>query len=515
MTATASPPLAATAMPPGPPLPKTLQTLGFILAPARFLDAVRRRYGDVVTLRSLFDERFVMVFSPDLVKEVFRGSPDQLRAGEANAVLEPVVGRGSLLLLDGARHLRERKLMLPPFHGERMRAYAEVMREATDRALDAWPRGAGLPAHRRAQRITLDVIMRAVFGVEAGPRQDELKARIRAVLDPVASRTGILVLALSGGRLGAGAGRRFEAARRRLDEAIHAEISRRRAAPDLAEREDILSMLLLARDEDGEPMKDDELRDELVTLLAAGHETTATGLAWAFELLHRNPRVLARLRAELAAGSEEYLDAVVKETLRIRPVILARRPRRARRAVPARRLRGAAGGRDQPVDLDGAPPPRVLSAAQGVPARALPRGGRARHLHVAARSAAARAAASAPPSRPSRCGSSSGACSSARASSWPTAAPRRACAAGSPTCRPAGCGSGRRWPRPPRAAPPGAGSRPSRSRRPCGEPAGERDDVHAVPGDGAALAAVWFSNTIPGACSALTASRSCAFQASL
>jgi cytochrome P450 family 135 len=321
MTATAAPPVAH--MPPGPPLPRWLQTLGFILVPARFLGACRRRYGDVVTFSSLFDSSFVMVFAPDLVKQVFRGSPDQLRAGEANAVLEPVLGPRSVLLLDGAAHLRERKLMLPPFHGERMRAYADVMREATDRAVDAWPGRETFPLLREMQGITLEVILRAVFGVEAGARQEELKTRIRAVLDPVGSRMGIIVLALSGGRVGAGAGKRFEEARGRLDEVIYAEIARRRDAPDLAEREDILSMLLLARDEDGQPMSDPELRDELVTLLAAGHETTATGLAWAFELLHRHPGVLAKLRAELAAGREEYLDAVIKETLRMRPVILA------------------------------------------------------------------------------------------------------------------------------------------------------------------------------------------------
>ncbi len=319
----AAPLASGPSLPPGPPLPRWLQTLGFILAPAWFLNTVRARYGDAVTLRSLFDERFVMVFSPELVREVFRGPPEQLRAGEANVVLEPVVGRRSLLLLDGARHLRERKLMLPPFHGERMRAYAETMRGATDDAVAAWPRDEVFPLIRETQRITLAVIMRAVFGVEEGARQEELRTRIRAVLDPVASRTGILILALSGGRRGAGAGRRFEAARDALDESIYAEIARRREASDLAEREDVLSMLLLARDEEGEAMTDAELRDELVTLLAAGHETTATALAWAFELLHRNPRVLARLRAELATDSEDYLDAVVKETLRIRPVILA------------------------------------------------------------------------------------------------------------------------------------------------------------------------------------------------
>jgi cytochrome P450 len=167
------------------------------------------------------------------------------------------------------------------------------------------------------------VILRAVFGVREGPRLEELKRRIRAMIDPTASRLGVLVLALSGGRAGSGAGRRFEERRGAVDELIYEEIGKRREAPDLEQREDVLSMLLLARDEEGEAMTDRELRDELVTLLVAGHETTATGLAWAFELLMRNPPVLERLRAsvEEGDGGAGYLDAVVKESLRLRPVI--------------------------------------------------------------------------------------------------------------------------------------------------------------------------------------------------
>jgi cytochrome P450 len=263
-----------------------------------------------------------MVFEPELVKRLFRGPPERLRAGEANAVLGPVVGSRSVLLLDGAQHMRERKLLLPPFHGERMRAYQEVMRDAADRAIDSWPVGQRFELLPAMQSLTLDVIMRAVWGVDEGPRQDELKRRVRAMISPVARRLGVLVLALTRGRLGTAAGERFEELRRQVDELIYDEIARRREAPDLEEREDVFSMLLLARDEHGEGMTDRELRDELVTLLVAGHETTATGLAWAFELLLRNPPVLARLRAALADGDDGYLDAVVKETLRLRPVIL-------------------------------------------------------------------------------------------------------------------------------------------------------------------------------------------------
>jgi cytochrome P450 family 135 len=327
----------ATTLPPGPRLPRWVQTAGFIFQSARFIDACRRRYGDVVTFRTLFDSCFVMVFDPDLVKRVFRGSPAKLRAGEANAVLGPVVGPRSLLLLDGADHLRERKLLLPAFHGERMRKYEEVMREAADRAIDSWPVGQPFVLLPTMRSLTLDVILRAVFGVHEGPRLEELKRRIRAMIDPTATRLGVLTLALSGGRFGAGAGQRFEERRREVDELIYDEIARRRDAPDLEQREDVFSMLLLARDEDGEAMTDRELRDELVTLLVAGHETTATGLAWAFELLLRNPPVLERLRASLAGGDATYLDAVVKESLRLRPVIAG-----VGRVV-----------REEPFDLDG------------------------------------------------------------------------------------------------------------------------------------------------------------------
>src|SRR5215211_1935306 len=165
--------MSASTLPPGPRLPRWLQTAGFIFAPGPWIEACRRRYGDVVTFRSLFDPGFVMVFEPALVKQVFRGSPERLRAGEANAVLGPVVGERSVLLLDGDEHMRQRKLLLPPFHGERMRAYETVMREAADRAIDSWPPEKEFTLLPSMQSLTLEVIARAVFGVAEGERQDE------------------------------------------------------------------------------------------------------------------------------------------------------------------------------------------------------------------------------------------------------------------------------------------------------------------------------------------------------
>jgi cytochrome P450 family 135 len=310
--------------PPGPKLPKLVQTLGFIFGGVRYLEACRRRYGDVVAFRTVFDSGFVMVFEPELLKQVFQGPHEQLRAGEANVLLGPALGYRSVLLLDGAEHLRQRKLMLPPFHGQRMRAYEQVMREAADREIDSWPVGEPFALLPSMQSLTLDVIMRAIFGVEEGARMEELKRRIRAMLDPISRPIGVFLLSLSGGRFGnRGSVERFEQRRRELDELIYDEIARRREASDLEEREDVFSLLLLARDEDGRPMTDEEMRDELVTLLVAGHETTATGVAWTFDLLLHDRRALAELERSLADGESTYLDAAVKESLRLRPVIPA------------------------------------------------------------------------------------------------------------------------------------------------------------------------------------------------
>jgi cytochrome P450 len=289
-----------------------------MLAGPRFLEACRRRYGDAVTFGTLFDNQFVMLFEPSLVKQVFQGSGERLRAGEANAMLGPIVGERSVLLLDGAEHLRHRRLLLPPFHGKRMQAYAELMRESADLEIDAWPVGEPFALLPSMQSLTLRVIMRAVFGFEPGPAEDELRAKIRAMIEPMARPRGLMLLYMLtrfGGDRAALA--RFENNRRAVDEILFDEIARRREDPELEQRDDVFSALLLAQDEDGMRLSDQEVRDELVTLLLAGHETTATGLAWAFDLLLHAPAVHRRA----TEGDSEYLDAVVKESLRLRPVI--------------------------------------------------------------------------------------------------------------------------------------------------------------------------------------------------
>ncbi len=312
----------ATLMPPGPRLPRIVQTAGFMLGSSPwFIDACRRRFGDVVTFRTLFDSHFVMVFDPALVKELFQGPGEHLRAGEANAMLGPVVGERSVLLLDGSEHLRHRRLMLPSFHGQRMHAFAEAMRRSTDLEIDAWPVGEPFALLPSMQSITLRVIMQAVFGYEPGPAEEDLRRRVRAMVEPLARPRSLALLAALPMLVGRQArlNDRFAAARRGVDEVLFAEIARRRALGDeaLVDNDDVFSALLLARDEDGERLSDQEVRDELMTLLLAGHETTATGLAWCFDMLLHAPVVHARAMDR----EERYLDAVVKESLRIRPVI--------------------------------------------------------------------------------------------------------------------------------------------------------------------------------------------------
>jgi cytochrome P450 len=305
-------------LPPGPRLPRIVQTASFIFAGPRFLEACRRRYGDAVTFSTLFDSRFVMVFEPSLVKDHFQGSNDRLHAGEANALLGPILGERSVLVLDGAEHLRHRRLMLPSFHGRLMQSYIETMRRSTDLEIDSWPIGEPFAVMPSMQSLTLRVILRAVFGYEPGAAEEELRDALRAMIAPLARPRGLLLL-LTLGRLGVdrGATARFEASRRVVDEILYAEIERRRAVPDLDQRDDVFSALLLAEDEHGSKLSDQEVRDELVTLLIAGHETTATGLAWTLDLLLHAPAVHQR-----ALGADDaYLDAVIKESLRIRPVI--------------------------------------------------------------------------------------------------------------------------------------------------------------------------------------------------
>ncbi len=320
-TISSRPATASASFPPGPKAPALVQGLRYARDPLGFLTVFQRRYGDIFTISFPYFGRVVYVASPDLVKEVFTGSPTAFHAGEANAtVLEPALGPNSVLTLDEAPHMRQRKLLLPPFHGERVERYGELMREITLREMESWPLGESFALRPHTQRITLAVIMRAVFGVH-----DEARlVRFEKLIDDFSGRVNAIT-AFPALRRNLGPWSpwtRFLRAREALDEFIYEEIGMRRAEAEGGEGDDVLSLLLSARDEDGAPMSDEELRDELITVLGAGHETTATALAWAIERLLRNPPVLARLRESIAAGEDDYLDATIKETLRARPVIL-------------------------------------------------------------------------------------------------------------------------------------------------------------------------------------------------
>jgi cytochrome P450 len=308
------------ALPPGPRAPGIVNALRFARRPLDMLSAWHARYGDVFTVPITGFGTGVYVADPQAIRELFTGDQSDLLAGEANSFLAPILGPHSVLVLDGREHMRQRKLLLPPFQGSRVAGFRETIREVAEREVAGWRAGSRLVLRQRMRALTFEVICRVVFGVTDAERVERLRAALMAVID-----SSVVVLALPAARINLGRlspGGRFAARLRAADALLHEEIALRRREPDLEQRPDVLSLLLCARDEEGQPMTDPEVRDELFTMLGAGHETTATGLAFAFELLLRNPRVLARLREEIDAGGDDgYLDAVVKETLRLRPVI--------------------------------------------------------------------------------------------------------------------------------------------------------------------------------------------------
>lgn len=278
---------------------------------------LRKRYGSVFRSNDSIAGEFFHIADRDLVEQMFKWKPSEYNVAEPRQIMEPVVGSASLLLLDADRHLRMRKLMLPPFHGQAIAHYAELIEQIADREIDRWSPGDTIRTRTVAQAITLEVMIRAVFGVSDLDRVAELKRRLPRLssINPV-----LLVMQKDLGPLSPWG--RFIRNRDRVDEILYEEIRQRRDDPDREARNDILTLLLSARDEEGNPLTDRELRDELITILLAGHETTATSIGWAFERLLRTPPALERLTAEVQQDeSSEYLDAVIKETLRVRPVV--------------------------------------------------------------------------------------------------------------------------------------------------------------------------------------------------
>jgi cytochrome P450 len=319
-------------LPPGPRYPALIQGVGYWTRPLAFLERCRARYGPRFTIRLPAAPPFVMLTRSEEIKEVFTAPADALAPGRGARVLEPVVGSTSVILLDGDAHMEQRRLMLPAFHGERMERLAGLVEAVTEREVAGWPADRPIELHPRLAQLTLEIILRAVFGLEPGPRLDALRDRLSAMLafgekpislapPPLESRRAQLLV-----RVGPFAS--FWRQRQEADELIFEAIEdRRREQRDdprsHAARDDVLAMLLDASHDDGSSMSAEELRDELLTLLVAGHETTASSLAWAFQCLAADQRALAALRSEVDAGGSEsaYLLATIYETLRHRPVL--------------------------------------------------------------------------------------------------------------------------------------------------------------------------------------------------
>jgi cytochrome P450 len=304
-----------TALPPGSSLPSLVQTILFVAFRRQVHARWRRRYGELFTIRVAANRTIVTLSRPEHIRQVFAGAPTIFHAGEGNGLLAPVMGRHSLLTTDEDEHLRARKLLMPAFNGAALRGYRGLMTDLAVANVERWPVGTPFAVHPRMNAVTLEIILRVVFGMVEGPRLAALRPRLRRI-----SEIGPLtVLGWTYPRL-----RRFGVWRRNwenlhaADRLLYAEITDRRAAGDLSERDDVLSRLLTAA---GDELTDLELRDQMITLLLAGHETTATALAWSFHELSRRPDLLRRAQQAADDGDDNYLEAVAKEAMRRRPVI--------------------------------------------------------------------------------------------------------------------------------------------------------------------------------------------------
>ena len=329
------------ALPPGPSAPSLIQTIAWWNRPLAYLERQRARFGKRFTIRLLGVPPFAMLSDPAEIKEVFTAPADVLHPGEGASILEPVVGKNSVILLDEGAHLSQRKLMLPAFHGEKMERLSGLVAEVTEREVESWPRDTPIALHRRLQSLTLEVILRAVFGLDPGPRLEAIRTRLTEVLD-LGAKPASLIPQLQRAPLGIGPWGRFDRLSRETDALIYELIEERRAADE--DRDDILTMLLEARHEDGSPMSDIELRDELMTLLVAGHETTASALAWTFERIARTPRVADRLADDADSDDDAYITATIQEAMRRRPVIPNAAPRLVKKPVTI-------GGWEYPQDI--------------------------------------------------------------------------------------------------------------------------------------------------------------------
>jgi cytochrome P450 family 135 len=334
-------------LPPGPRAPSAVQAVGWALRPLPFMESCRRRYGDSFTLRVRRGRPWVFLSDPEDVGKVLTISPELVRAGagEANPLLGPLLGPRSVMLLDEPEHMTHRKLILPSFHGERMRAYGEMMVEVARAEIARWPVGEPFALWPRMQAISNEVVMRATFGSTEGEHMERLRVLLKRLTDWLNDSSRLTLLATFGSRWLTGSAR-FQGVLAPVEAALLEEVRRRRSEPRSPQDEGILSMLEQAYDEHGAPITEQELRDELITLLSDG--PTATSLSWAFERLLRHPEKLERLREEaLAGGDDAYMDAVVKEILRLCPAV----PLVMRGLVQPMRL----GGREIPAGTTVAP----------------------------------------------------------------------------------------------------------------------------------------------------------------
>jgi cytochrome P450 len=312
--------------PPSVELPRVLQTLRFTQRQIQFMFRSRRELGEVFRVRfTVIPGGVVLTSHPDHVRSLFTAKPDLVPSLTAESPLRPIVGPNSVLTANGPSHLRQRKLLLPPFHGEAVERYAQMIREVTERELDTWPVGRPFALAPKMQAITLDVIMSGIFGIEGRPARGTAEHRLRWTVKQLASASAAPV-ALFGELANLGRQEPVGLMRRAvglLDRATYPVIEARRNADDLGERDDILSLLLRAKTEEGERMTDHELRDELLTLVLAGFETTANSLAWAWERLVRTPAAYERLRDAVRSDeqADENIEAAIVESMRSRPVI--------------------------------------------------------------------------------------------------------------------------------------------------------------------------------------------------
>ncbi|NET24669.1 cytochrome P450 [Okeania sp. SIO1I7] len=317
---------------PGPKAPALIQLLQWVAKPLTFMEKCAKEYGDAFQIKLNYP--MVFISHPKAIEEILKTNPKQFDSGYGNKLLAPLVGDNSLLLLDGDRHQRHRQLLMPPFHGERMQAYGKLICAIAEKVASKWVVGQPFSMRESTQEISLKVILQAVFGLEEGQRYDKLEKLLNSVLESLASSWKASALFLKFLQIDLGSWSpwgKFLRERQEIDELVYAEIAERRQKLD-PKQTDILTMLLLARDEAGEAMSDGELHDELITLLLAGHETTATALAWAFYWIHRQPEIYNKLLSELedlgdhpdpmAVIKLPYLNAVCCETLRIYPVAI-------------------------------------------------------------------------------------------------------------------------------------------------------------------------------------------------